>query len=78
MMNEPKFVMLVAPTRSGKGVGTIIPNLLNWNQSCIVVDIKGENFDVTSGFRARHGQEVYSSLRSMRSSRLTAAIRCPM
>lgn len=59
MMNEPKFVMLVAPTRSGKGVGTIIPNLLNWNQSCIVVDIKGENFDVTSGFRARHGQEVY-------------------
>lgn len=59
MMNEAKFVMLVAPTRSGKGVGTIIPNLLNWNQSCIVVDIKGENFDVTSGFRARHGQEVY-------------------
>lgn len=59
MMNEAKFVMLVAPTRSGKGVGTIIPNLLNWNQSVIVVDIKGENFDVTSGFRAKHGQEVY-------------------
>ena len=59
MMNEAKFVMLVAPTRSGKGVGTIIPNLLNWNQSVIVVDIKGENFDATSGFRARHGQEVY-------------------
>lgn len=59
MMNDAKFVMLVAPTRSGKGVGTIIPNLLNWNQSVIVVDIKGENFDVTSGFRARHGQEVY-------------------
>lgn len=59
MMNDAKFVMLVAPTRSGKGVGTIIPNLLNWNQSVIVVDIKGENFDVTSGFRAKHGQEVY-------------------
>lgn len=59
MMEDAKFVMLVAPTRSGKGVGTIIPNLLNWNQSCIVVDIKGENFDATSGFRARHGQEVY-------------------
>lgn len=59
MMNAAKFVMLVAPTRSGKGVGTIIPNLLNWNQSVIVVDIKGENFDVTSGFRAQHGQEVY-------------------
>ena len=59
MMNDAKFIMLIAPTRSGKGVGIIIPNLLNWNQSCIVVDIKGENFDVTSGFRARHGQEVY-------------------
>lgn len=59
MMNEAKFVLLVAPTRSGKGVGTIIPNLLNWNQSVIVVDIKGENFEVTSGFRSKHGQEVY-------------------
>jgi len=59
MMDDAKFVMLVAPTRSGKGVGIIIPNLLNWNQSCIVVDIKGENFDVTSGFRAKHGQEIY-------------------
>lgn len=59
MMNAAKFVLLVAPTRSGKGVGTIIPNLLNWSASVIVVDIKGENFDVTSGFRARHGQQVF-------------------
>lgn len=59
MTDAPKFAMLVAPTRSGKGVGTIIPNLLNWAQSVIVVDIKGENFDVTSGFRAKHGHEVY-------------------
>jgi type IV secretion system protein VirD4 len=59
MTKAPKFAMLVAPTRSGKGVGTIIPNLLNWSQSVIVVDIKGENFDVTSGFRSTHGQEVY-------------------
>ena len=59
MMDAAKFVMLIAPTRSGKGVGTIIPNLLNWNQSVIVVDIKGENFDVTSGFRSKHGQQVF-------------------
>jgi type IV secretion system protein VirD4 len=54
-----KFVLLIAPTRSGKGVGVIVPNLLNWDESCIVSDIKGENFDVTSGFRAAHGQAVY-------------------
>ncbi len=59
MLDAAKFVMLVAPTRSGKGVGTIIPNLLNWNQSVVVVDIKGENFEVTSGFRAKHGQDVF-------------------
>jgi type IV secretion system protein VirD4 len=59
MTAAPKFAMLVAPTRSGKGVGTIIPNLLNWRHSVVVVDIKGENFDVTSGFRAKHGHEVY-------------------
>lgn len=59
MMNAAKFILLIAPTRSGKGVGTIIPNLLNWGQSVITVDIKGENFAVTSGFRAKHGQEVY-------------------
>lgn len=54
-----KFVMLIAPTGGGKGVGTIIPNLLNWNQSVIGVDVKEENFLFTSGFRAKHGQEVY-------------------
>lgn len=59
MMNAAKFILLVAPTRSGKGVGTIIPNLLNWAASVIVVDIKGENFNVTSGFRAKHGQQVF-------------------
>lgn len=59
MMDEGKFTMLIAPTGGGKGVGTIIPNLLNWNQSVIVVDVKEENFLVTSGFRKKHGQEVY-------------------
>lgn len=54
-----QFVLLAAPTRSGKGVGFVIPNLLNWPQSCVVLDIKLENFLLTSGFRARHGQKVY-------------------
>jgi type IV secretion system protein VirD4 len=53
-------VMLSAPTRSGKGVGVVIPNLLNWPDSVVVLDIKGENFDVTAGYRAAHGQAVFA------------------
>ena len=49
--NEKTHDLILAPTRSGKGVGTIIPTLLNWRQSCLVLDIKGENFQLTSGFR---------------------------
>lgn len=52
-------MMLAAPTRSGKGVGVVIPNCLNYSDSLVVLDIKLENFDITSGFRAAHGQEVY-------------------
>ncbi len=53
-------VMLSAPTRSGKGVGVVIPNLLNWPDSVVVLDIKGENHAVTAGFRAKSGQQVYA------------------
>jgi len=53
-------VMLSAPTRSGKGVGVVIPNLLNWPDSVVVLDIKGENYDITAGYRAAHGQAVYA------------------
>lgn len=53
-------VMLSAPTRSGKGVGVVIPNLLNWPDSVVVLDIKGENYDITAGYRAAHGQVVYA------------------
>lgn len=52
-------VELEAPPRSGKGVGVVIPNLLNWSGSAIVSDIKGENFMRTAGFRQAHGQEVH-------------------
>lgn len=54
-----QFVMLAAPTRSGKGVGIVIPNCLNYSDSLVVLDIKLENFDKTAGFRANSGQEVY-------------------
>lgn len=54
-----QFVILAAPTRSGKGVGIVVPNCLNYSDSLVVLDIKGENFDITSGFRAKYGQKVY-------------------
>jgi type IV secretion system protein VirD4 len=54
-----QFVILAAPTRSGKGVGVVIPNLLDYQESVVVLDIKQENFDLTSGWRASQGQEIY-------------------
>ena len=42
-----------APTRSGKGVGLVVPTLLTWPGSAIVHDIKSENWTVTAGWPAR-------------------------
>jgi type IV secretion system protein VirD4 len=52
----PEHVLCFAPTRSGKGVGLVVPSLLSWPGSAIVHDIKGENWMLTAGFRARHGR----------------------
>ena len=49
----PDHVLAVAPTRSGKGVGLVVPTLLTWPGSAIVHDIKGENWELTAGWRAR-------------------------
>ena len=54
-----QFAILAAPTRSGKGVGIVIPNLLEFQDSVVVLDIKQENFDITSGWRRAQGQEVF-------------------
>src|SRR5262249_4764876 len=51
-------LMIIAPTGVGKGVGVIIPNLLTYAGSMIVVDVKGENFQVTARYRRRIGQSV--------------------
>ena len=49
----PEHVMAFAPTRSGKGVGLVVPTLLSWTGSTVVHDIKGENWTLTAGWRAR-------------------------
>ncbi|KAA3448114.1 conjugal transfer protein TraG [Mesorhizobium sp. SARCC-RB16n] len=52
----PEHVLCFAPTRSGKGVGLVVPTLLTWPGSAIVHDIKGENWELTAGWRARFGR----------------------
>ena len=52
----PEHVLCFAPTRSGKGVGLVVPTLLTSPGSCIVHDIRGENWNLSSGFRAQHGR----------------------
>lgn len=54
-----QHILLFAPTGSGKGVGFVIPNLLFWQHSVVVHDIKLENHELTSGWRASQGQKVY-------------------
>lgn len=54
----PEHAMVIAPTRSGKGVGNILPTLLSWLSSALVYDEKGELWALTSGWRASQGQTV--------------------
>jgi type IV secretion system protein VirD4 len=51
--NGPEHILAFAPTRSGKGVGLVIPTLLSWRGSAVIHDIKGENWELTAGWRAR-------------------------
>ncbi len=59
MLGGQQGVCLAAPPRAGKGTGVVIPNLLNWPDSVICVDIKRENWTQTAGFRAASGQACY-------------------
>ena len=52
----PSHVLVFAPTRSGKGVGIVVPTLLSWPYSVLVHDLKGENWALTAGARRRMGQ----------------------
>ena len=54
----PEHVMAFAPTRSGKGVGLVVPTLLGWTGSAVIHDIKGENWQLTAGWRSRFSHET--------------------
>ena len=55
----PEHVACYAPTRSGKGVGLVIPNCLRYEASLVCLDVKKENFAATAGIRAKAGQKVF-------------------
>lgn len=59
MLAGQQGVALAAPPRAGKGTGIVVPNLLNWPDSLICVDIKKENWTLTAGFRRRAGQACF-------------------
>lgn len=54
-----KHAIVCAPSRSGKGVGFVIPNLLTWKGSCFAIDPKGELAHFTSDRRRELGQSIY-------------------
>ncbi|MET3473415.1 type IV secretion system protein VirD4 [Novosphingobium sp. 1529] len=65
----PEHVMAFAPTRSGKGVGLVVPTLLSWTGSVIVHDIKGENWALTAGWRSRFSHCLLFNPTDARSAR---------
>jgi len=65
----PEHVMAFAPTRSGKGVGLVVPTLLSWTGSTVVHDIKGENWELTAGFRSRFSHCLLFNPTDARSAR---------
>jgi type IV secretion system protein VirD4 len=54
--NGPEHVLCYAPTRSGKGVGLVVPTLLSWGHSAVVTDLKGELWSLTAGWRHKHAK----------------------
>nr|WP_206377349.1 conjugal transfer protein TraG [Sphingobium sp. TB-6] len=65
----PEHVMAFAPTRSGKGVGLVVPTLLSWTGSAVIHDIKGENWTLTAGWRARFSHCLLFNPTDARSAR---------
>jgi len=55
----PEHVACYAPTRSGKGVGLVIPNCLLYEGSLVCLDMKKQNFAATAGIRKEAGQKVF-------------------
>ena len=53
-----EHVLCYAPTRSGKGVGLVVPTCLSWSESMVITDLKGELWELTSGWRKKHANNM--------------------
>ena len=69
--NGPEHVLCYAPTRSGKGVGLVVPTLLSWPHSAVITDLKGELWELSSGWRKTHG---HNKVLRFEPARLTGCI----
>jgi len=56
--NGTSHTLVVAPTRSGKGVGTVVPTLCSYRESVIVFDPKGELYNMTAGYRKKFSRVI--------------------
>jgi type IV secretion system protein VirD4 len=56
--NGPEHIAAIAPTRSGKGVGLVVPTLLSWTDSVVVNDMKGELWELTAGWRQQEAGNI--------------------
>lgn len=65
----PEHVLAFAPTRSGKGVGLVVPTLLSWTGSTVIHDIKGENWTLTAGWRSHFSHCLLFNPTDARSAR---------
>jgi type IV secretion system protein VirD4 len=57
--NGPEHQLVSGASRSGKGVGHVVPTLLNWPGSVLVYDVKNELWDITAGFRNKFSHTVF-------------------
>lgn len=70
--NGPEHILNYAPTRSGKGVGLVVPTLLSWPASCVITDLKGELWALTAGWRREH---AHNSVLRFEPATLTGCVR---
>ncbi|MFC0104441.1 conjugal transfer protein TraG [Sphingopyxis terrae] len=70
----PEHIMAFAPTRSGKGVGLVVPTLLSWTGSAVIHDIKGENWRLTAGWRSKFSHALMFNPTDLASARYNPLI----